>query len=168
MHNHVPSPGWKEHSGLVSWVCCCSVVLHGWLWVWLHKGKACDEERGWTGASSCVWSRPTVPYHEAGHWMFLGQMWVSTFQAPLLVLGKTFCGSVGNRMIRGWMSVQFSSRWYLCTRKSPYSLYPVSQKVPQRRLWNGGLLSSFQARSSSTSFSHASVLQAIDWLCARR
>ena len=100
---------WSPGSAAAQLFCMVDSV-----WVWLHKGKACDEERGWTGASSCVWSRPTVPYHEAGHWMFLGQMWVSTFQAPLLVLGKTFCGSVGNRMIRGWMSVQFSSRWYLC------------------------------------------------------
>ena len=57
-------------------------------------------------------------------------------------------------------SVQFSSRWYLCARKSPYALHPVSQKFPQRCLWNGssvrltddGPLSSFQGRSSSTSF----------------
>ena len=28
-------------------------------------------------------------------------------------------------------SVQFSSRWYLCARKSPYALHPVSQKFPQ-------------------------------------
>ena len=26
--------------------------------------------------------------------------------------------------------VQFSSRWYLCARKSPYALYHVSQKFP--------------------------------------
>ena len=32
-------------------------------------------------------------------------------------------------------SVQFSSRWYLCGRKSPYvCVHPVSQKFPQRRL----------------------------------
>ena len=28
-------------------------------------------------------------------------------------------------------SVQFSSRWYICARKSPYELHPVSQKFPQ-------------------------------------
>ena len=33
-------------------------------------------------------------------------------------------------------SVQFSSRWYLCARKSPYALHHVSQKFPQRCLWN--------------------------------
>ena len=33
--------------------------------------------------------------------------------------------------------VQFSSRWYLCAWKSPYALHPVSQKFPQRCLWNG-------------------------------
>ena len=31
-------------------------------------------------------------------------------------------------------SVLFSSRWYLCARKSPYALHPVSQKFPQRCL----------------------------------
>ena len=68
-----------------------------------------------------------------------------------------------------WL-VQFSSRWYLCARKSPYALHPVSQKFPQRRIWNGssvrliddGPLSSFQGRSSSASSFHASLLQAID------
>jgi len=34
-------------------------------------------------------------------------------------------------------SVQFSSRWYLCARKSPYALHPVSQKFPQRCLSGG-------------------------------
>ena len=57
-------------------------------------------------------------------------------------------------------SVQFSpagSRWYLCARKNPYALHPISQKFPQSRLWSGsnvrliddGPLSSFQGRSSS-------------------
>ena len=32
------------------------------------------------------------------------------------------------------LSVQFSSRWYLCARKSLYVLHPVSQKFPQRCL----------------------------------
>ena len=66
-------------------------------------------------------------------------------------------------------SVQFSSRWYLRAWKSPYALHPVSQKFPQRCLWNGsnvrptddGPLWSFRGRSSSASF-HASLLQAID------
>ena len=71
-------------------------------------------------------------------------------------------------LVTGWYGAEWvfssvqPSRWYLCARKSPYSLYPVSQKVPQRRLWNGGLLSSFQARSSSASSFHASLLQTID------
>ena len=34
-------------------------------------------------------------------------------------------------------SVQFSSRWYPCAQKSPFALHPVSQKFPQRDLWNG-------------------------------
>ena len=29
-------------------------------------------------------------------------------------------------------AVQFSSRWYLCSRKSSYALHPVFQKFPQR------------------------------------
>ena len=29
-------------------------------------------------------------------------------------------------------SVQFSSGWSLCARKSPYTLHPVSQRFPQR------------------------------------
>ena len=72
--------------------------------------------------------------------------------------------------LSGMLHFQFSSRWYLCTRKSPYALHPVLQKFPQRCLWNGssvrpiddGLLSSFQGRSSSASSFHASLLQAID------
>ena len=66
-------------------------------------------------------------------------------------------------------AVQFSSRWYLCAWKSPYVLRLVSQKFPQRCLWNSsniclvddGPLSSFQGRSSSTSSFHASLLQVI-------
>ena len=65
---------------------------------------------------------------------------------------------------------QFSSRWYLCARKSPCAHHPVSQKFPQRRLWNGssvrltddGPLSSFQGRSSGVSSFNASLLQAVD------
>ena len=34
------------------------------------------------------------------------------------------------------ISVQFSSRWYLCARKSPYALHCVYHKFPQCRLWN--------------------------------
>ena len=73
-----------------------------------------------------------------------------------------------------WLSittVQFSSRWYLCTRKSPYAIHPVTQKFPQRchsngsnvRLIDDGPLSSSQgSRSSSASSFHASLLRAID------
>ena len=69
-----------------------------------------------------------------------------------------------------YSSVQYSSRRYLWALKSPYALHPVSQKFPQRCLWNGsnvrltddGLLSSFQGRSSSASSFHASLLQEID------
>ena len=54
-------------------------------------------------------------------------------------------------------SVPFSSRWYLCARKIPYALHPVSETFPQRCLGNGskvhvtddGPLSSFQGRWSS-------------------
>ena len=68
-----------------------------------------------------------------------------------------------------FMSIQFSSRWYLCARKSPHALHPIFQKFPQRRLWNGstvrliddGPLSSFQGRSSSASSFHACLLQMI-------
>jgi len=66
--------------------------------------------------------------------------------------------------------VQFSSRWYLCARRSPYPLHFVSRKFLQRCLWNSfnagltdyGLFSFFQGRSSSASSFHASLLQAID------
>ena len=67
-------------------------------------------------------------------------------------------------------SVQFSSRWYLCTWKSPYVLHPVSEKFPQSRLWDrynvwlidDGPLQSFQGRLSSASSFHTSLLQAVD------
>ena len=53
---------------------------------------------------------------------------------------------------------------------NPYELHPVSQKFPQRCLWNGsnvrliddGPLSSSQGRSSSASFFNDFFLQAID------
>ena len=70
-------------------------------------------------------------------------------------------------LIPQFSSVTFSSRRYQCARKSPYALHPVSQKFPQRCLWNGsnirliddGPLSPFQGRSSSASSFKASLLQ---------
>ena len=53
------------------------------------------------------------------------------------------------------VSVQFSSRWYLCARKSPYALHPVSEVSPTLPL------KQFQCSSGASSF-HASLLQAID------
>ena len=32
---------------------------------------------------------------------------------------------------------QFSSRWYICAQKSPYTLHSISQRLPQCCLWNG-------------------------------
>ena len=66
--------------------------------------------------------------------------------------------------------VQFSSSWYLCARKNPYALHPVSQKVPQRCLWDSSNvrliesnpLSSFQGISSGVSSFHDSLLHSID------
>ena len=66
--------------------------------------------------------------------------------------------------------VQFSSWWYLCARKTPYALHPVSRNIPQRCFWNSsdvcltddGPLSSFQVRSSSASSFRVFLLQAID------
>ena len=62
--------------------------------------------------------------------------------------------------------IQFSSRWYLCARKSPYALPPhLSDTVRNNfnvRLIDDGPLSSFQGRSSSASSFNACLLQAID------
>ena len=67
--------------------------------------------------------------------------------------------------------VQFTSRWYLCTQKSPYDMCStlVSQNFPQHCLWNSsnvhlikdGPLSSIQRRPSSTSSFHASLVQVV-------
>ena len=64
---------------------------------------------------------------------------------------------------------QFSSRWYLCTHKSPCALHPISQKFSQSCLWNSssiqlidnGPVSSFQGRLLSTSSFCAYLLQVI-------
>ena len=77
-------------------------------------------------------------------------------------------------------TAQFSWSRYLCARKSPHTLHPVSQKFPQRCLWNGsnvrliddGPLSSFQGRRLALSlstplFSTRSVVWC-PWLCAGR
>ena len=90
-----------------------------------------------------------------------------------MVFGFCFLSVLVSCSFTCYSSEQFSSRWYLCTVwKSPHALHPVSQKFPQRCLWNGsrvcltdnGPLSSFHGRSSSASFVHASLLQAIDSL----
>ena len=43
--------------------------------------------------------------------------------------------------------IQFSSRWYICARKSPYALNRVSQKFPQCRLRNGSNVETMQLRT---------------------
>ena len=61
----------------------------------------------------------------------------------------------------------FSSTLYLCARKSPYALHPVSQEFPQLCVWNGsnvrliddGPLSSFQGRSHSASYNNTERVQ---------
>ena len=98
-----------------------------------------------------------------------GEWLVQTLICSLFLSMSVMWGSFRIKLVFFW-SVQFNSRWYLCARKSPYALHSVSQKFPQRFLWNGfnvrliddGPLSSFQERSSSTSSFHASLLQVID------
>ena len=66
------------------------------------------------------------------------------------------------------MSVQFSSvqdGTYALGKAHNYALHPISERFPQRCLWydsnvrqtDDGPLSSFQGRSSSASFFHASL-----------
>ena len=45
-----------------------------------------------------------------------------------------------------YTSVQFRSRWYLCARKSPYTLNPVSSRRFLRRFLNVALWDSFSVR----------------------
>ena len=88
----------------------------------------------------------------------------------LLFLRTVVCVALDRKGEVQFSLVQFTWRWYLCARKSPYALHPVSQKFPQRCLWNDlsvrlsddGPVSSFQGRSSSGFSFHASLLQAID------
>ena len=66
-------------------------------------------------------------------------------------------------------TVQISSRWHFCARKSPHALHPVSHKFPRRclsnssnvRLIDDGPLSSFQGKSPTASSFHAFLLQAM-------
>ena len=53
--------------------------------------------------------------------------------------------------------LQFSSRWYLCTQKSPYALHPFSQKFPQHCLWNGSKVHLIDAGPLALSFCRLSV-----------
>ena len=50
-----------------------------------------------------------------------------------------------------------SSRWYLCTQKSPYALHPFSQKFPQHCLWNGSKVYLTDAGPLALSFCRLSV-----------
>ena len=61
-------------------------------------------------------------------------------------------------------SVQFSSRWYLSARESPYALHPVSQTFPQCSFLfeTMALFLASQVRSLSSSSIYSSLLQAID------
>ena len=97
----------------------------------------------------------------AGNKLHTGSSQVSEWLSKWVVDFYAQSASVSLRTIRASITetVQFSSRWYLCARKIPYALHPVSQKFPRRCLWNGcnvrltddGPLSSFRGRSSSAS-----------------
>ena len=71
-----------------------------------------------------------------------------------------------------WPLVLFIWRWYLCARKCPHALHPVSQRFPQCCLWNGSSIRltddgrgrSFQGRSFSFCSFHASLRRG-DWRC---
>ena len=68
-------------------------------------------------------------------------------------------------------SFEFSARWYLCARESPYALHHVSHEFPQcciskssnvgLMMFDNGPFSSSQGRSLSASLFYASPLQAI-------
>ena len=58
--------------------------------------------------------------------------WTATTNSPERIKVTTVRLRTGHSRLRH----QFSSRWYLCARKSPYALHPVCQKFPQRRLGN--------------------------------
>ena len=58
--------------------------------------------------------------------------WTATTNSPERIKVTTVRLRTGHSRL----GHQFSSRWYLCARKSPYALHPVCQKFPQRRLGN--------------------------------
>ena len=98
---------------------------------------------------------------------------VYTVQRP------TGSGQRDPRETKYFYAVQFSSRWYLCARKSPHALHLVSQ-FSQRCPWNSsnvhqtddGPFLSFKedplALLFSTPLSSTRSMVWCPWLCARR
>ena len=81
-----------------------------------------------------------------------------------------FCLHICIWVLQGLAMIQFSSlssRWYLCTWKSPYALHPVSQNFSRRLLWNGSSVRLidigplFGGRSLSASSFHTSMIYSL-------
>ena len=137
------------------------------------KDKLLDRAREQFGSPAICTQRAV--WQSCSFHTFLGSVQLSTHShqfadhVPLIALVTFVCDLSG--------SVQLSSRWYLCDRKSPYL-----GNFSKNRLWNSSNvrlidndpLLSFQGRSSSVSSFHASLLQAQSimmawclWPCAR-
>ena len=81
-----------------------------------------------------IFNRGTVIEWKTAVWLFC---------FPFLLIGAVMCRCFSSplniymHICMAGSSLQFSSRWYLCTQKSQYyALHPISQKFPQRCLWN--------------------------------
>ena len=80
-----------------------------------------------------IFNRGTVTEWKTAAWLFC---------FPFLSIGAVMCRCFSSflniymHICMASSSLQFSSRWYLCTQKSQYALHPISQKFPQYCLWN--------------------------------
>ena len=120
--------------------------------------------------SLSIWSSQTqAPFQSLEHF----QSWCvfCTIATPLRVVFLFFRD-------RSTLPVHFNSRWYICVRKIPYALHPVSQKFPQLRLWNGSNVLLTMALSRpikedrlalplSTPLSSRRSMVWCPWLCAK-
>ena len=93
-------------------------------------------------------TRPFLPRHIGRHFSFpLSLSLLTLFNAQALLSAPSiFATSLLSNSVQHttmtqsfwiffWL-VQFSSRWYRCAQESPCALHPVSEKFPQRCLWN--------------------------------
>ena len=132
-------PQWTRSQS--SWGCCCAPSFPA-------RGPRPLEPRcwrrwrsWWTGQSSAGWPRSDRSdecWNRQGWWSLrhldphpcIPVWWCELTELFLYLTSRFKLKPAPYKWDWPSVSVQLSSRWYLCARESPYALHPISQKFP--------------------------------------